>query len=100
MRCALIAIVILTTPLLADQTPAKRSPEQTRASHEAHRGDWEFTANSQQYGKFRGYWSAVRIGDGADTLDEFLVLGSWLRSSANQEPRTIVDVLRSSTSFA
>ncbi|HEX9500639.1 MAG TPA: hypothetical protein VGA10_03215 [Thermoanaerobaculia bacterium] len=82
MRHVLIAIAILTTPLLADQTPAKRSPEQMRTSYDAHRGDfdyllgdWEFTANSQQYGKFRGYWSAVRVGDGADVLDEYRVVG-------------------------
>ena len=82
MRYALIAIAILTMPLLAAETPAKRSPEQRQASYDAHRadfdyllGDWEFTANSQQFGKFRGYWSAVRIGDGADILDEYRVVG-------------------------
>jgi len=82
MRHVLIAIAILTMPLLADQTPAKRSPEQMRTSYDAHHGDfdyllgdWEFTANSQQYGKFRGYWSAVRVGDGADVLDEYRVVG-------------------------
>ncbi|HYS54289.1 MAG TPA: hypothetical protein VER58_11060 [Thermoanaerobaculia bacterium] len=34
-------------------------------------GDWEFTADSQQYGKFRGYCSAVRVGDNGPILDEY-----------------------------
>jgi hypothetical protein len=83
MRYVLMVTTLLAAPLrLADQTPAKRSPEQMRASYDAHRGDfdyllgdWEFTAKSQQYGKFRGYWSAVRVGDGADILDEYRIVG-------------------------
>ena len=34
-------------------------------------GDWEFTADSKQYGKFSGFWSAVRVGDGGPILDEY-----------------------------
>jgi hypothetical protein len=36
-------------------------------------GDWEFTAVSQQWGKFRGYWSAVKLNDG-QILDEYRVV--------------------------
>jgi hypothetical protein len=82
MRYILIVMTILAAPLLADQPTAKRTPEQMKASYDAHRGDfdyllgdWEFTATSQQYGKFRGYWSAVRVGDGSDVLDEYRVVG-------------------------
>jgi len=37
-------------------------------------GDWEFTATNQQYGKFRGYWSAARLDD-ANIIDEYRVVG-------------------------
>ena len=37
-------------------------------------GDWEFNAVSQQYGKFRGYWSAVKLAEG-QILDEYRVVG-------------------------
>src|SRR6266550_25483 len=81
MRHVLIAIAILTMPLLADQTPAKRSPEQMRVSYDAHKGDfdyllgdWEFTTVSKEYGKGRGYWSAVRLATG-QILDEFRIVG-------------------------
>ena len=63
------------------QPSAKRTPEQIKASYTAHRGDfdyllgdWEFTAESQMYGKFRGYWSAVRLEKG-QILDEYRVVG-------------------------
>jgi hypothetical protein len=61
--------------------PAKRTAEQIQASYDAHKGefdyllgDWEFTATSQQYGKFNGYWSAVRLDKG-QILDEYRVVG-------------------------
>jgi hypothetical protein len=37
-------------------------------------GDWEFTAESKQYGKFIGRWSATRLITG-QILDEYRVLG-------------------------
>ena len=58
---------MLATPLSA-QADSKRSVEQTKASYAAHKsdfdyllGDWEFTAESRDYGKFGGRWSAVRL---------------------------------------
>ena len=58
-----------------------RTEEQMKASFEAHKGDfdyllgdWEFTATSQQYGRFRGYWSAVHLDEG-QVLDEYRVVG-------------------------
>jgi hypothetical protein len=60
---------------------AGRTPEQQDAAFEAHKkdfdyllGDWEFTAESKQYGKFRGYWSAARLDEG-QILDEYRVVG-------------------------
>jgi hypothetical protein len=61
--------------------PAPRTGEQIQASFEAHKGefdyllgDWEFTAESRQWGRFRGYWSAVRLDEG-QVLDEYRVVG-------------------------
>src|SRR5437899_6023430 len=81
LRILLAAILIVVTVSLPAQV-GKRTDEQIRASIEAHQadfdyllGDWEFTAVSQQYGKFRGSWSAVRLGDGPQILDEYRVVG-------------------------
>jgi hypothetical protein len=69
--------------LCAQTTPPapKRTPEQMKAAYDAHKGefdyllgDWEFTANSQEYGKFRGYWSALRLEEG-QILDEYRIVG-------------------------
>jgi hypothetical protein len=58
-----------------------RSPDEMRTDFEAHKGDfdyllgdWEFTAESKEYGSFRGYWSAVRLDEG-QILDEYRVVG-------------------------
>lgn len=78
-------LAICATTLLAAaasaQTTVKKTPEQIKASYEAHKGDfdyllgdWEFTAENKQYGKFRGYWSAVRLAEG-QILDEYRVTG-------------------------
>src|SRR6476619_2837894 len=71
----------LSVGLLSGQTGGVRTPEQLKAAYDAHRGDfdyllgdWEFTAESRQYGKFRGRWSAVRLDNGA-ILDEYRVVG-------------------------
>ena len=67
--------------MLFAQAPSKKSPEQLKASYEAHKadfdyllGDWEFTTVSRKYGTGRGYWSAVRLVTGA-VLDEFRIVG-------------------------
>ena len=38
-------------------------------------GDWEFTSASREFGTGRGYWSAVRLAEGAQILDEYRVVG-------------------------
>jgi hypothetical protein len=60
---------------------AAKTPEQQQASYDAHKadfdyllGDWEFSSTSKQYGKGRGYWSAVRLDEG-QILDEYRVVG-------------------------
>jgi len=79
-----VGIVITSVAMVAPvvpQTVSKRTPEQIKASYESHKGDfdyllgdWEFTAVSHEYGKFRGYWSAVRLDKG-QILDEYRVVG-------------------------
>ena len=63
------------------QVTDRRTPEQIKASFDAHKGefdyllgDWEFTATSQAYGRFKGYWSAMRLEKG-QILDEYRVVG-------------------------
>jgi hypothetical protein len=77
----ILVITLAAVPAVWAQTPAKRTPEQIQASYAAHKGefdyllgDWEFTATSQQYGKFQGLWSAVRLDKG-QILDEYRVVG-------------------------
>ena len=60
----------------------ERSAEQMKALYASHKsdfdyllGDWEFTAESGDYGKFGGRWSAVRLETG-QILDEYRVTGS------------------------
>jgi hypothetical protein len=76
-----IAALAVAAPLSA-QAAAPRSPERIRADYEAHQGDfdyllgdWEFTATSLEFGLGRGYWSAVRLAEGAQILDEYRVVG-------------------------
>ncbi len=61
---------------------AKRNPEQIKALYTAHKsdfdyllGDWQFTSESQEYGKFGGRWSAVSLETG-QILDEYRVIGN------------------------
>ena len=80
-RSLIIAVVCVCAALTSAQTPAKRTPQQLQALHDAHKGDfdyllgdWEFSADSRDFGKFRGYWSAVRL-DGGQILDEYRIVG-------------------------
>jgi hypothetical protein len=73
-------LALASGPCLAQEKP-KRTPEQIKASFEAHKGefdyllgDWEFSAVSKEYGKFPGLWSAVRLAQG-QLLDEYRVVG-------------------------
>ena len=75
---SLAVLCLFAFPSIAQQ-PAQ---DQMKARADAHRGDfdyllgdWEFSAVSQQYGKFGGRWSAVRLGEGGPILDEYRVVG-------------------------
>ena len=95
----LVAAVLCLAPSPGAQTPA-HSEEQRKALYAAHQadfdyllGDWEFTAESKQYGKFNGQWSAVRLVTG-QILDEYRVLGD------NGETFYVTSTLRSYNSAA
>ena len=77
----LLGVIGVFAPSLSAQAAARRTPAQIEASYDAHHGDfdyllgnWEFTATSHEYGKFRGYWSAARLDQG-QILDEYRVVG-------------------------
>jgi hypothetical protein len=64
------------------QSVADRTPEQIDALVKEHQGDfdyllgdWEFVSDDKQWGKGRGFWSAVRLAEGAQILDEYRVVG-------------------------
>lgn len=74
------------------QTAPPRTAEQLKAAYDAHQaefdyllGDWEFSSDSKEFGKGRGFWSAVRLAEGAQVLDEYRVVGdsgeTWYSSS-------------------
>jgi len=74
-------LVAMLAVSLAGQVP-RRTNEQIKASYEAHKsdfdyllGDWEFTAVNKQYGNMRGYWSAVRLAEGGEIVDEYRIIG-------------------------
>lgn len=76
----LVPTLGIASPVFA-QSSEKRTGEQIKASFNAHKGefdyllgDWEFTAVNGEFGKFRGYWSALRLNEG-QILDEYRVVG-------------------------
>lgn len=82
IKMTLVASAVALGVPLSAQTSAQRTPEQMRADYEAHKGDfdyllgdWEFTAQSREYGTMHGYWSALRLNEGAQILDEYRVVG-------------------------
>jgi hypothetical protein len=82
LRVMLLGSILVVAQRLPAQTAAQRTPEERRALYQAHQGDfdyllgdWEFTAVSRQYGTFRGYWSAVRLAEGAQVYDEYRIVG-------------------------
>ncbi|HJU64539.1 MAG TPA: hypothetical protein VJ596_02630 [Gemmatimonadaceae bacterium] len=77
----LVASIMVAGSPVDAQNAARRTAEQIQASYEAHKGefdyllgDWQFTAESKQYGRMSGYWSAVRLEEG-QILDEYRIVG-------------------------
>ena len=78
----------------------QRTPEQMDALFEQHKGDfdyllgdWQFTADSKEHGKYGGFWSAVKLAEG-QILDEFRVGGD------NGETYYVTTSLRNYNKFA
>ncbi len=79
---ALALLCLAPAGLRAQQTIAGKTQAQIHALFEAHKGDfdyllgdWQFSADNKQYGRFDGYWSAVRLAGEGRILDEFRVVG-------------------------
>ncbi|MGH7712008.1 MAG: hypothetical protein ACREOG_12030 [Gemmatimonadaceae bacterium] len=79
---SLLGACALLSGTLGAQAVPKRTPEQIKAAYDAHHhdfdyllGDWAFTSESKEFGKGRGFWSAVRMAEGAQILDEYRVVG-------------------------
>lgn len=73
---------LAAAPTLSGQAASRPTEEQLKARYDAHRGDfdyllgdWEFSSDSKEFGKGRGFWSAVRLAEGAEVLDEYRVVG-------------------------
>lgn len=83
IHMAVLVVVLLASTLpLTAQSVAPKTPEQRKAAYEAHKGDfdyllgdWEFTGTNRQYGKLHGYWSAARLVEGAQLIDEYRIVG-------------------------
>lgn len=82
MFAGIVAATMLAVLRLPAQSANDPALEKRKASYNAHKGDfdyllgdWEFKGASRQYGGFRGYWSAARLGDGAQLVDEYRVVG-------------------------
>jgi hypothetical protein len=71
MKLFLAFLMLASAPLFA-QTAAAQT-EAHKSDFDYLLGDWEFTAQNPDYGKFGGRWSAVRI-EGGQILDEYRVL--------------------------
>lgn len=74
----LLVTFTATTTMLAQTT--ERTEEQLQAAYEAHQGDfdyllgdWAFTGVRDNR-PLRGFWSAVRVAEGAQLLDEYRVV--------------------------
>jgi len=81
LLASLLALPLMIAAPLSAQTPARKTPEQREALFKKHKadfdyllGDWEFTAESKEYGKFRGFWSAIRLATG-QIIDEYRIVG-------------------------
>jgi hypothetical protein len=82
LRVMLLSVlVVLGAAVLMAQAPKQRSGAELKALFQAHQadfdyllGDWEFTSVSKKWGKGQGVWSAVRIAEGAQILDEYRAL--------------------------
>ena len=80
MKPLFCLLAVLASLPAAAQT-GSQSQAKMKALYEAHQsdfdyllGDWEFTAEDQEHGKYGGRWSAVRL-EGGQILDEYRVLG-------------------------
>ena len=77
-----LAIFCAIALSLSAQSANQKTADQKKALYDAHKGDfdyllgdWQFTGTNRQYGKTQGYWSAARLGEGAQLIDEYRIAG-------------------------
>ena len=77
-----LGIVVVIALSLSAQSANQKTGDQKKALYDAHKGDfdyllgdWQFTGTNRQYGKTQGYWSAARLGEGAQIIDEYRIAG-------------------------
>jgi hypothetical protein len=64
------SLLLLAALFTATSLRAQNKPEQ---DFDYLLGDWAFTAENLEYGKFHGFWSAVRLAEG-QILDEYRIV--------------------------
>jgi hypothetical protein len=82
--CLFLATVsVAMNPSHAQERSTPTATDKPTQSVDAHLGDfdyllgdWEFTADNNQYGKMHGYWSAARLEAGKQILDEYRIVGT------------------------
>lgn len=101
MGCVLVLCAALGTDALAQALP-RRSEDEMKALYDKHQrdfdyllGDWEFTSDNKEYGKARGFWSAVRLAPGGEILDEYRIVGdsgeTWYVSATIRSYNAVLD---------
>lgn len=83
LRAACLAVLplVVAAPLRA-QAQQGRTQAELRSLWEQHKGDfdyllgdWAFTAKSREYPSFHGVWSATKLDEGGQILDEYRITG-------------------------
>jgi hypothetical protein len=75
--CLLLTVAAATTTM---GQIGQRTPAQLRAAYEAHEGDFDYLLGDWSFTGVRdnrplhGFWSAVRVAEGAQILDEYRVV--------------------------
>lgn len=79
-----ILLVIVSMLFMAGMPAAAqtKTQEQAEALYKQHKGefdyllgDWEIMTDHKEYGKTKGFWSAVRMAAGPEILDEYRLVG-------------------------
>jgi hypothetical protein len=65
--------LLVTALIAAHACPASAQTAKPQNDFDYLLGDWKFTAQNKEYGKFNGLWSVVKLADG-QILDEYRIV--------------------------